>query len=190
MIETAPPGPGVPGGAVVILTGPPGAGKTTTAAALAAGSARAAVHLHSDDFYAAIKSGFVPPWEPASHQQNTVVVGAIADAAFGYARGGYAVLLDGILGPWFLDPFRDRARESGIAVHYLVLRPELAENLRRARGRPAAGFRASGPITDLHLQFSGLGDLEHYVLDTTSLAPAEVTDAVLAVLRSGRAKLA
>jgi hypothetical protein len=189
MIKTGPPGPGAAGGAVVILSGPPGAGKSTTAGAIAAASLRPAVHLHSDDFYDYIKSGFVPPWQPESQPQNVVVVGAIADAAFAYAGGGYAVLLDGVMGPWFLGPFRDRAWASGVPLHYMVLRPTLAETLRRARGRTAGEFRMSGPIRYLHQQFSGLGDLEGHVLDTTSLTAAQVTDAVLAALRSGQARL-
>jgi hypothetical protein len=56
----------------------------------------------------------------------------LAGAAVGYAAGGYLVMLDGITGPGFLDPFRAR-RDA--PLHYAVLRPERPETLRRAHGR-------------------------------------------------------
>jgi chloramphenicol 3-O-phosphotransferase len=173
-------------GAVVIITGPPGAGKTTVAAALAAGSAQRAVHLHSDDFYDCIRSGYVAPYLAAAHEQNRVVTGVLAGAAFGYAAGGYLVMLDGIIGPWFLDPFRAR-RDA--PLHYVVLRPELPETLRRAQGRAGRDLRESGPIRSLHQQFSQLGDLEPHALDTTALTAGQTVSQVRAALAAGRLRL-
>ena len=68
----------------MIVTGPPGAGKTTTSRLLAEASERA-VHLESDRFFRFIASGYVEPWRPESHAQNTVVMGIVARAAAGYA---------------------------------------------------------------------------------------------------------
>jgi AAA domain-containing protein len=182
-------GDGGRGGAVVIITGPPGAGKTTVAAALAGRSARPAVHLHSDDFYGYIRSGYVEPYRPESHQQNRVVIGVLAGAAAGYAAGGYLVLLDGIIGPWFLEPFRDRAGQAAMPLHYVVLRPDLARTLARARDRPGPRRIDSGPIRALHQQFSQLGDLEPHVLDTTGRTVEQTIEAVQAVLDAGRMRL-
>jgi hypothetical protein len=178
------------GGAVVIVTGAPGAGKTTVAAAVAARSARPAVHLHSDDFYRYIRSGYVEPYLPQAHEQNGVVVSVLADAAFGYAAGGYLVLLDGIIGPWFLGPFRDRGGRAGVPLHYLVLRPDLGQTLRRARGRSERQLHESGPILGLHRQFSQLGDLEGHALDTSALTAEQTIGAVEAALGAGRLRLA
>jgi len=175
--------------AVVIITGPPGAGKTTAAGAIAARSAQAAVHLHSDDFYQYIKAGWIPPYLPAAHPQNQVVIGVLADAAFGYAAGGYLVLLDGIIGPWFLGPFLAGSRRTGIPLHYIVLRPTLSECLRRARGRSSAGLRDSAPIRSLHQQFGQLSDLGAHLLDTTSLSPDQTIEQIGAALASGRVRL-
>jgi gluconate kinase len=177
------------GGAVVIITGPPGAGKTTVAGAVAARSARPAVHLHSDDFYRYIRSGYVEPYLPQAHEQNGVVVGVLADAALGYAAGGYLVLLDGIIGPWFLGPFRDRGRRAGVPLHYLVLRPDLGHTLRRARGRSERQLHESGPIRGLHQQFSHLGELEGHVLDTSALSAEQTIEAAEAALAAGRLRL-
>jgi hypothetical protein len=177
------------GGAVVIITGPPGAGKTTVAAALAERSAGPAVHLHSDDFYRYIRSGYVEPYRPAAREQNRVVVGVLAGAALGYAAGGYLVLLDGIIGPWFLGPFRDGVGDAGVPLHYVVLRPGLAQTLRRARARPEPELRDSGPVRALHQQFSHLGDLEAHVLDTSALSAEQTIGAVGAALDAGRLRL-
>src|SRR5690242_2331629 len=104
---------------IVIVTGPPGAGKSTTARALAEESpADRAVHLHTDDAYAYIRKGFVPPWDPASGPQNATVMAALSAQAAAFARGGYEVLVDGIVGPWFLDPWRSAASAHGLDLRY------------------------------------------------------------------------
>jgi hypothetical protein len=71
--------------------------------------------------------GALAPVLPEAHAQNAVVMEALAAAAHAYARGGYFVVVDGIIGPWFLAPFG----RKGAAVHYVVL-PAFA-----GRGDPA-----------------------------------------------------
>jgi MoxR-like ATPase len=93
-------------GNILILTGPPGAGKTTAARSLVVASGAPAVHLHSDDFWHFIRKGAIPPYLPEAQKQNEVVMGVLAQAAEGYAKGGYFVVVDGIVGPWFIHPFR------------------------------------------------------------------------------------
>src|SRR6266511_1875381 len=79
---------------VLLLTGSPGSGKTTVAALVATDAARPTVHVTTDQFYRAIRTGFVPPYLPESHRQNEVVVDAIVAAVTAYARGGYDVVVD------------------------------------------------------------------------------------------------
>jgi hypothetical protein len=45
----------------------------------------------------------------------------LAKAAERYAQGGYFVVVDGIVGPWFIHPFKSLKQP----VHYVVLRPAL-----------------------------------------------------------------
>lgn len=168
-------------GSVVILTGPPGAGKSTVADILARRSEMPAVHLHTDDFYDRyIKSGYVLPWLPESQKQNEVVAGVIAGAACSYAAGGYFTLIDGIVGPWFLTPYREAAAAKNISLHYIVLRPADADiAFARVQQRGTHGLKAEGPVRDLFRQFSDLGALEKHAFDSGAIG-AEETAAALA----------
>jgi adenylate kinase family enzyme len=153
-------------GAVFILTGPPGAGKSTIADILARQSEQPAVHLHTDDFYDRyIKSGYVLPWLPESQKQNEAVTAAVAAAAYAYAEGGYLTIIDGIVGPWFLQPYRDAAARKNVTLHYAVLRPSSADvTFARVQQRGTHGLKAEGPVREIYRQFSDLGELEPHVL--------------------------
>ncbi|WP_181725445.1 hypothetical protein [Nocardia gipuzkoensis] len=80
---------------------------------LASEASSPAVHLTTDQFYRSIRSGFVLPFLPAAHRQNEVVIDAIVATVTTFARGGYDVVVDGIVGPWFLPPFRAAADRDG-----------------------------------------------------------------------------
>jgi hypothetical protein len=143
------------------------------------------VHLHADDFWHFIKSGRVEPFLPESHAQNAVVLDALSSASRAYAAGGYLVVVNGIVGPWFLAPFR----ALSAPLHYVILRPSLDTALERVRHRGGAAPLASGPIRSLYQQFSKLNELEHHVIDTTSHSTAETQEAILAAVEGGRFRL-
>jgi len=172
-------------GEILILTGTPGAGKTTTARALADLPGSPKVHLHSDDFWHVIKAGAIPPYLPEAHSQNAVVMEALSKAAESYAAGGYFVIVDGIIGPWFLPPFR----KIRVPLHYIVLRPKLEDALRRCRERGGNALSDPGPITALHEQFADLGPLAGHGLSTGGRTRNEVRDAVLSAVRDGAYRL-
>jgi chloramphenicol 3-O-phosphotransferase len=171
---------------VLILTGPPGAGKSTIAHELAATSQVPAVHLHSDDFWGSIKRGLIPPYLPESHDQNQIVVDAVCAAARVYAKGGYFVVLDGIVGPWFVGRVR---AAIDVPLHYIVLRPDIEVTLYRAKTRTADRLKHSGPISNLHRQFSNLGEFEPYALDTSGHTIQQTLEAVRQALAEGTFRL-
>ncbi|GAB1575824.1 AAA family ATPase [Bordetella petrii] len=167
-------------GEILILTGPPGAGKTTTASALAASGGSSKVHLHADDFWRFIKHGAIQPYLPEAHAQNEVVLDVLANAASRYARGGYFVIVDGIVGPWFLGAFA----ALSLPVHYIVLRPPLQAAIERCRNRGGDTLADPAPITALHQQFAALGPLELHVLATEGNDRKSVLARVAAALES------
>ncbi|WP_249644185.1 AAA family ATPase [Nocardia sputi] len=151
---------------MTILTGPPGAGKTTVAELLASDAHVPAVHVTPDLFYRSIRTGFVLPYLPEAQRQNEVVVDAIVATVATFARGGYDVVVDGIVGPWFLPPFRAAAERDGLALSYVVLRPDLDITLSRAQRRADHELKDIDAITGLYTAFERLGDLDRHAIDT------------------------
>ncbi len=166
-------------GRMIVISGSPGTGKTTVSAALARESdLERSVHMHTDDFYQFLSKGAIPPHLPGSEQQNLVVIEAFLEAAKRYARGGYDVVVDGIVGPWFLEPWLQAARE-GHEVHYLVLRAGREETLRRATGRSKLDRETNTRLVErMWTQFQDLGAYEENVIDITSLSIEETVSAV------------
>ncbi len=172
-------------GEVLILSGPPGSGKSTVGAELASRSTLG-VHLESDIFYHWIRSGFVGPHLPEAHHQNTVVIDAVAEAAAAYARGGYAVVWDGVVGPWFLERVVRRLSDHGLAVHYAVLRPDRETALGRVARRDQTAD-VSGAET-MWAKFADLAELETHVVASDG-APDEVVAEVESSVVAGLLKL-
>ncbi len=170
---------------VLILTGAPGSGKTSVAQLLAAKSQRA-VHLESDQFFHFIQTGYVEPWKPESHEQNTTVMRIVSGAATGYANAGYFTIIDGIAIPgWFFEPLRDSLSAAGHRVAYAVLRAPLAVCLQRARNRASSRLSDAAVVERLWHDFADLGPLEAHVIDSGTGDAAATADVLFERLRTG-----
>lgn len=169
-----------------MLAGPPGSGKTTVGRAVA-DRLDPSVDFETDWYWSILRRGFVEPWRPESEPQNRTVLAAIAASATTLGAGGYHVVLNGILGPWPLDLFTEALAGSGLACHYLVLRPSLEACVARATGRPAPALVDEGPVRQLWAQFGDLGRYESHVIDTTVRSVDETVAVTLERYRAGTA---
>lgn len=170
---------------IIILTGTPGSGKTT-AGRLLAGMLANGVHVESDVFY----RFFCHPIAPhlaAADPQNQAAIAAACQAARALCLRGYAVVLEGVLGPWFLPLVSAELGPMVEDLRYAILRTTLEEARTRVRQRGDA--TGSDVVDAMHPQFAGLGALEHNVVDTTLLPPAEVAQTLRAGLAAGRFRL-
>ncbi len=168
---------------VVLVSGCPGSGKTTLSRALAEAQPTG-LHLVSDQFYDFIPHR-VDPTTRQSDAQNRTIMRAVAAASAQFAKGGYAVYLDGVIGPWFLPEFRPHLEST--TTHYVVLRVLDSQALHRVRERQGEGL--SPIVRQMHRQFAELGSFERHAIDTTKSSPSEIVDHVSQLLRAGRLEL-
>jgi cytidylate kinase len=139
---------------LIVVSGPPGAGKSTVARLLADGFARSALVV-GDDFFAFVRQGYIDPWLDEAHQQNDVVIRAAAAATGRLVTGGYQVVYDGVIGPWFSAPF---LAATGLEeMQYAVLLPSLDCCLSRVRSRSGHGFTDLAATEQVHRMFADAG---------------------------------
>ena len=177
-------------GRIVVITGSPGTGKSTTASLVAKESDMdKSVHMRTDDFYHYLCKGAIPPHLPEANEQNLVVIEAFLEAAKRYARGGYDVIIDGIIGPWFLKPWQSLVREH-YEVHYIILRASKEETLKRAVERSKLDRKTNIELVEtMWEQFCNLGIYESNVIDTTTYSIQETVSAVQEKIASRAALL-
>lgn len=149
---------------LIVVSGPPGAGKTTVARALSCLFDPSAL-VPGDQFFAFIDQGYIAPWTSPAHRQNEVVTEAAGAAAGRLAAGGYTVVYDGVIGPWFLEAFR---AATGVPfLHYAVLLPPERACLERVRSRVGHGFTDQQAARHMYQQFAGADIDPRYVIAST-----------------------
>ena len=168
---------------IIIISGACGTGKSTIARILAEQSGyERAVNVHTDDFYAYIKKGYVSPWKPEAEQQNTVVAETLAVCAENFAKGGYEVYVDGVIGPWFLDPWIKAAR-GGTDIYYIILRPDLHTAVSRGVNRKGPhDLTDAAVIEKMWAAFADAGLYEAHVIDTSAQTIEESVTAIKSML--------
>jgi cytidylate kinase len=156
---------------LLIVSGPPGAGKSSVARVLATHASRS-VLIEGDAFFGFLASGAIAPWLPEANEQNAVVTQAAARASGEYARGGFDVVFDGVVGPWFLNTF---ATAAGVAVlDYVVLLPPVEVCQRRVATRLAHGFTDQDATSHMHQQFAQSDIRSRHLLADTDGSPGDI----------------
>ena len=104
-------------------------------------------------------------------------------------RGGYEVIVDGIVGPWFLGPWEILAKE-GAEIHYVVLRADKQETLRRATTRAKLDKAINMELVEtMWTQFQELGQYENHVVDTSDQSIEETLSTVRSAILKGTHRL-
>jgi predicted kinase len=166
---------------IVIVSGCPGSGKTTLSESLAR-SFPQGLHLVSDVFYG-FPASPIDPTATESQHQNTVIMRALGCAARAFAEGGYQVVLDGVIGPWFLPTLAEEIGDA-VSVAYVVLQVSEAEALGRVRERQGPG--ASATVSHMVRASTELGTLQSHAVDTADRSPDEIFEAVQRGLSEGQ----
>jgi hypothetical protein len=110
---------------------------------------------------------------------------AVAGAAAGYARGGFLVIVDCVIGPWLLPAFQ----QTGCPLHYIILRVDPVLAVARCQRRGGDTLTDPGSITDLNNQFRQLGAFERYAMDVDDLFPEAAVAAIEEAVASGGFRL-
>jgi thymidylate kinase len=149
---------------LIVISGPPGAGKTTGARILSQLFDPSAL-VPGDQFFAFIEQGSIAPWTSPAHHQNEIVTEAAGAAAGRLAAGGYTVVYDGVIGPWFLETFVAATRIP--FLHYAILLPPEPVCLERVRSRADHGFKDQEATRQMYQQFAEADIDARYVVAST-----------------------
>lgn len=147
----------------LLIGGCPGSGKSTVARAVAS-RVEHSVCIETDLFFDFVQ-GLIDPSSPEAKSQNHTIVSAYCNAARIYSAGGYAVCLEGVLGPWFLPLVSTELGE----FDYILLHVSLPTSRERIASR--VGERPVRPsvVDRVHPQFQRVvDDYSAHVIDTES----------------------
>ncbi len=98
----------------------------------------------------------------------------------------HGVIVDGIIGPWFLEIFHSALGKT--QLQYVVLRPSREVALARATSR-SSGLVDTQPVVHMYDQFTDLGIYEQHVIDTSDQTPEDTARELETALLSGRYEL-
>ena len=136
-----------------------------------------------DQFFAFIEQGYIAPWTSPAHHQNEIVTQAAGAAAGRLAAGGYTVVYDGVIGPWFLEAFVAATRMP--FLHYAILLPPEPVCLERVRFRADHGFKDQETTRQMYQQFAEADIDARYVVASTD-DPVTVASRLFHLVHDGR----
>jgi hypothetical protein len=148
------------------------------------------VHLRVDALFNFIANGLIAPWLRASDKQNRTVTRAVAAAACEYARGGYFVVIDGVVLPPMLELYEAQLRSACLDLDYCVLLPGLEVNVERGLSRVEKPNALTDDVyREMHRQFRATVFNQRHMVDSSALSPGATADEVLRRLASGELRI-
>ena len=112
-----------------------------------------------------------------------MVMRSMVAAAVPYALGGYEVILDFSIPPWFLDTAKRIAGMREVPLEYVVLRPGVEVCAQRARERAEGAIAEYAQYQDLYDDFAGADAV------TGDGTPGETARRIREGLEAGRFRL-
>ncbi len=121
-----------------------------------------------DQFFAFIDQGYIAPWTSQAQRQNEIVTEAAGAAAGRLTSGGYTVVYDGVIGPWFLETF---CIATGVPfLQYVIVLPPERICLERVRSRADHSFKDLQAGHHMYQQFATADIDPQYVMASTDEA--------------------
>lgn len=168
---------------ILVVSGCSAVGKSTVSHRLAR-ALDPSVHLPVDVLLRLFDDPFPDPASPDGAHRYEVVGAAAGAAAAQFARGGFAVILDGPIFPAGVRGLAEIGGRRGVDVHYAVLRADLDTCLARSRQQNGVGPPDLAEFGALHARFAELGPLESHVIDASGTSE-QVAASILAAFTSG-----
>ena len=179
MVETSQSGP------IFLITGTPGAGKSSVSSALMR-RFPFGLHMPVDDLREWVVSGIshpVPVWTSETTRQFRLARQSAASVARLYGEAGFAVAIDDVIFPAEASAVFEGAL-SGMALHKILLRPDLEGTLQRNRERTNKEFDTSALEGAIEQIYKGMSEATFrragwLIVDSSQLSIAETVDAIM-----------
>jgi len=151
-------------GSVVILSGPVGAGKSTVAKELVALTPAPVALIEGDVFWQ-----FFQKSTPSQDMRKNfrINMGSMLAASLPFARGGYQVVIDFSIPPWYLDTATKIICGKDHSLDYVFLFPSVEVCADRAANRAEGAFKDYSEVRHLYEAFA-VGEEKYRVSDDTS----------------------